>query len=339
MLPSATAPEKEAQFTDLATLRDALENDFSTELRHTTLDRLDIRADGSLAADGRQAPYQQALLESLARDIGMGLPYAYNIPFELFKYNINALKQQCTREVVLCLHRGVVINSAKVGYRPARTLDLLDAIEREKFWTFQRAQISDQGIEVNYIHPESNVGPEPGDTIQRGVRISNSETGFRGLKASKFALRLACSNGAVISDRLGVARWNFDKRITYDSSVAKFVKDLGKLQGREDNLREIYQNSAQQTLLDTEFCRLYRRLRMSLPTDTVDAILEVDPEERRRLHTAVRERPERATPAQTLWRVYEVHNRITAAPQRLGFSQQNRLERIGGDLLTRTSGN
>ncbi len=337
MLPETIVPEKEDSTSDFEKARNFLEKDFRTSYLHTTLDKLDIRPDGHVDVEGKRIPYTQGFLEAVAGAIKMPFSFAYDIDFELFRYNFESLKTKRRKGVTLCINRGAAINIADTEYRPAHTLDVLEGLQNQNFWKFQQILISDRGAEINHLNPQLKTNPEPGDVIKLGIRISNSETGYRGLKASLFSFRLVCTNGAVMSDRLGTARWNYDRRVTYASSLQKFLKDLEKLQLLEKRLVTLYEGAMDRRVFDRDFVRMWRRLRNALDPSDVDRSLEVERKQRLEIQATVRQRPDREAPEPTPWTVYELHNRITASAQRHAFSTRRRLEQIGGDLLYRTS--
>lgn len=340
MLPEKVIPENEVHTRQLSELLSLLQTDYRTSYHRTTLDKMQIYPDGRVEGEGWTAPYTQGFLEAVAGSINMPLKYACRLDFELFQRNFEYRKLSCSKGLAVCMHRGVAVNIADAEYRPATTHDVLESFgTNEGDFVFQQALISDRGIEMGYLSPTLSLEPEPGDVIRVGIRISNSETGYRGLKASQFSLRLVCSNGAVMADRLGTARWSYDCRISYRASISKFQKDVRKLRSNNENLGRLYQGILERRLLDLEFCQLWRRLRNGLAPDQVDVILGVPPEERRTIQQEVRIRSTEQAPRMTPWRVYGVHNRITAAAHRYGFVVRTRLERTGGELLHRVCAN
>jgi hypothetical protein len=337
MLADITHPEKEALATEPKQLRDFLETDFKTAYCETTLDRLRLRPEGTVEFGNEVMPFVPGFLEALAQSIDMPLNYAYRLDPELFQHNFEKRKEHCCKPVTLCINRGVAINIADIEYRPARTADVLPGLLHGSFWKFDRARISDRGVEVNLIQDGCALMPLPGDVIQLGVRISNSETGFGGMKASLFSLRLVCSNGAVMADEVGTARWNYDRRVAYATSIEKFQNDLLKLSGKQHLVVRLYGELVQRNLLDRDFANLWRRLRGSLPVPAVDALLGMEPGERRGIQDAVRERSVNLPPQPTRLLLWDIHNRITAVAQRLDFVRRSRMERIGGALLAQES--
>lgn len=338
MLSEIAVPEKEVLATSVDHVRDLLEVAFKPSYCRTSLDHIRLLPHGLIEFDGECMPCAQGFLESLSSMIRMPLGYAYLVDFDLFAHNFEQRKGRCNRAVTVCCDRGVAVNLADADYRPAKTIDVLLGITDESFWKLRDARVCDRGVEINLIEPGRVVAPAPGDTIELGIRVSNSETGYVGLKASLFALRLVCSNGAVMSDELGTARWNYDRRVAYATSIEKFRKDLVKLRAVLSRQVELYDERLQRNLLDRQVVNLWRRLRASDvgPAD-VDRILGLSAEERQTIQATVRERPAGVPSVTTGLSVWDSHNRITAEAQRLDFSRRSRLERIGGGLLTEVS--
>jgi hypothetical protein len=332
-LSETASPEKLVSATCLPELQEVLERDFNTSYFPTVLDRIQLGSDGLIEFEDHQMPCAQTFLEAMAKQIAMPLDYAYAVDFELFRHNVEQRKERCSKAVTVCCNRGIAVNLAGAEYRPARTVDVLRKIESAALWQLRAAHVSDRGVEVSLIEPGRVTVMAPGDEIELGVRISNSETGFGSLKASLYSLRLVCTNGAVMADELGTARWNYDRRVAYLTSIDKFQKDLFKLRSRQDQQVQLYSDVLRRDLLDTELNNLWRRLRVSAPSPIVDAILGVTLEERQEFQHSIRDRRPGMPPASTDHTLWEVHNRITFAAQRFDFALRSRLERIGGSML------
>ncbi len=276
MLGDIAAPEKEVLARSTDELRDSLETSFKTTYFHTSLDHMRFLPSGQIQFNDQEMPCAPGFLDAAAIAIRMPLDYAYRLDFGLFQQNFECRKAHCSRAVTICCNRGIAVNLADPDYRPAHTADVLRGLVGASFWTLNGARVSDRGVDINLIQPGCTVTPEPGDVIQFGVRLSNSETGYTGLKASLFSLRLVCANGAVMADQLGTVRWNYDRRVAYTTSIEKFLNDLFKLRGRQEVQAQLYDELLQLNLLDREFVNVWRRMRTTLPSATaVDAVLDV----------------------------------------------------------------
>jgi hypothetical protein len=341
MLHETMPPEKSVQTSDRSELQEFLEAQKITSFE-TTLDRLTLLGDGTVDCCGQTIPCAQSFMECLAQHIQIPLDYSYRIPYDLFRHNFEERKNECSTAVKVLACDDVAINLAKPQYRPARTLDITKELSKLcNRWEFKSANLSNRGANIDLIRPGLIAVPERGDEIELGIRISNSETGFRGAKASLFSLRLVCTNGAVMSDSLGTSRWNYDRRVTYGASLGKFLADIELLETAHERQRDLYEGVTEQLILDADFLRLIRQIQLALRCDVtfVDALLGLSVVERTSMRAAVLQRPATEPAMPTSWRVWDIHNRITAGAQQMPFRHRGRLEELGGHLLNRESMN
>ena len=340
-LADTTRPEREVSAGTLAEARDLLEADFRAVYVPTTLDRITLASDGTADVDGVGMLMAPPFLDALAAAIGMPLGFAYGLSAELFRHNFEGLKHRHSRAVTVAHHRGVAVNLAAADYRPVRSADVVATLQHQDFWTLRAARIGDRGVDLDFVRPGREVTPLPGDVVETGVRVTNSETGFGPLKGSLFSLRLVCTNGAVMADALGTARWNHDPRVAYETSLNKFRSDLDRLSGRQAQQAGLYDHGLlQRPLTAREVVNLWRRLRGSpIEAPAVDRILGLEPGARAALQASVRERTAGLPALPTQLSLWNVHNRITASAQRLDFARRSRLERIGGGMLSEPSPN
>jgi hypothetical protein len=339
MLPTALPPENSAATTNGAELRNFLEATFAVTYVLASLRELSLLPGAILDVRGQAFPCTQSFLEDVAASIGMPADYAYAIEFDLFVHNFQERKRAKDRAIQVCIVAGRAVGLAGGDYRPARMVDVLDALPSpdEGFWTVQHGWLSDRNVEIDLVSENFVVEPIPNDVIRCGIRLSNSETGGRGLKASLWTLRLICSNGAVMSDDLGTVRWSYDRRVTYVASIARFIDQLLNLRDKQSQLKSVYSNAIARPLFEEQITRLWRRIRSAgkFTPDHTNLILGIDDEERRRLASAVATRHAANQPAEeSPWDAFTIHNRITAAAKAHPFGLRSRLERIGGDVLS-----
>jgi len=338
MLPIKLAPEKEVPVESIEEAQDFLESDFRVEYFQTSVEEIEIHEDGTVTSAGKCWHYTPTFLESLAKMIKMPLNYAHRIDFDLFKTNFDRRKQQDCCGVKFCISRNTAINVCKADYYPARTADVIKGLPaKTKQWRLHGIHLGDRGIEISWCDETVVVKPRPGDTILGGVRLSNSETGFRGLKVSLFTLRLACSNGAIISDEQRVVRWSYDRRMTYTTNVEKFCKELELLEIPQTELAERYSRILDKPISDREVVNLWRRIRRIMAPQRVDDILGIQSQERIGLFERVREHKDPFVSEDTNLNAYNIYNRVTAAAKDFSLILRRRLEEIGGDLLWRVA--
>ncbi len=338
MLPTYLPPEKLAETNELGQARKFLETEFAVTYINAPLRALNLLAGAVVEVDGHTLPATQNFLESLASNIGMPAAYAYDIDFSLFQYNFLQRKAEKDHPVKVCVIGDRAVGLAPGDYRPAVTTDVLDALPpiNEKVWKLQKSSLSDRFFEIDLLSEDFVVTPMPGDDIRVGIRITNSETGDFGLRASLFTHRLRCSNGAVMTDQLGVVRWNYDKRMTYVSSIAKFASAVPVLWDGQKKLKDVYAAAIQRPVPEEDVVRLWRRIRSAakLAPERADSILGISSDERHRLTAAVADRRAAGQPAEaSTWDVFTIHNRITAAAKAFPMARRSHLERIGGAVL------
>lgn len=66
--------------------------------------------------------------------------------------------------------------------------------------SFESTQITETRMYIKAVNPRLETDVVPGDTVQAGILISNSETGHGSVQVAPMLLRLVCSNGMVAND-------------------------------------------------------------------------------------------------------------------------------------------
>ena len=311
-----------------------LDTDFQTSYFTTSLKDIEIHEDGTVTAENRSWPCTEGFMESLAKRIHMPMPYAYHIDFDLFKHNFDQRKTIDGTGVNICISRGYAVNVCKATYYPARTIDVIKGLPvRFGRFSFNGAVIADSFIELSWCDEAIQINPRPNDTILGGLKITNSETGFRGLMASLFTLRLLCTNGAIITDEKQAARWSYDRRMTYTRNIDNFCNKLNILEIPQAELAEKYATVTDRYLSDREAVNLWRRVRRFLTSDTTNMVLGMNNSMRQNLFEQVKLHDDPYMAQPTELNIYDVHNRITAGAKMLPPIRRTRLEEIGGSLI------
>jgi len=304
----------------------------------TTLEKIFLRPDGTVQTPLAEYQVTRDFLEGSAAAIGMPLGYAYKIGPELFCDNFNKRRAETTTPVTVSWVGGVatgLIADRKSRYRPACTAEVIGAIRLLPGLRMCRACVSYAGVDVGFVVDGSVVEPAVGDIVELGIALTNSESGGRQLKASAYSYRLACTNGAIMSDEIGVARWPNDPRMTVAGSLLAFQKDVATLFEKLDTVSSLYKANTERLVPDVDLMNLWRRVAYVIPRNEVDAVLGISAVERIELQGAIREREPGEPPALTSHNAYDVHNRITFAAHRRSFRGRRGLEEIGGDFLSR----
>jgi hypothetical protein len=281
----------------------------------------------------------------------MPLSYAYKCRPDLFCENVRRRQSDSTCPITVCRVGQVAVamvvdDDRKPRYRPASSTDALHLLRQDPKLEFRRATVSYAGVDVELVQPGLDVEPAAGDIVEIGISLTNSETGGRQLKASAYSHRLVCSNGAIINDNLGAARWPNDPRMTYAGCLRAFQRDFGSLIDKLAPVKELYRAAVDRPVPDDELWALWRRIHYLLRagsdrgearkvTTAADAALMLSEDERRELQKTVAEREPLEPPAMTGFGAYEIHNRVTHAAHGRRLLTRRGLQELGGDFLSR----
>jgi hypothetical protein len=89
-------------------------------------------------------------------------------------------------------------------YRPLDNADLAEAVLPALFehpdLAIQSCEITERRLYLKAINPRVQGEVKPGDIVQAGVLISNSEVGAGSLAIQPMTYRLVCKNGAILAD-------------------------------------------------------------------------------------------------------------------------------------------
>jgi len=321
-------------------LLDLVDSKFRVEHEATTLESLVLRPDGTLQTPAGEWQITLDFLESCSAAIGMPLGYAHRISSDLFCENFARRQAETTAPITICRVGHVatgLVNDRTSRYRPACTADVLRTVREAHDLEFRRASVSFVGVDVEFVRPGMVVEPEVGDVVEVGIAVTNSESGDRHLKASAYSHRLRCTNGAMMTDRVGVARWPNDPRMNPAGCMLAFRRNVVALCDKLEAVSALYKRAVERPVPDVALWNLWRRMAQFLPRSRADEALEITEEERRDLQQVVRTRDTREAPALTRWTAYEVHNRVTHSAHGQSFRVRRGLQELGGEFLTRAA--
>lgn len=344
MFPANLVQEKEIVVKNFDEAISNLESDYQVTHKDATLDELIINNEGRLACRGEEHLMTEWALENLCGQVGIPRTFARNIPWDLFLHNFDQLKTERNRPLVLAVGREdvviSVIKQGKLPYFPAKSVDVLRKLqEAQAELQVHELRIADRGVEASFIDPRlGELEPQVGDITGIGLRITNSETGFRGLKASSFLLRLVCTNGAVLSNNWANVAWSYDPRMNYRHSLDNFFKQLEQLSLGVSHLRESYRTLIQKKLSVLGLVNLWRSVNRIVGQTDADGILGLPPDERKSLVKATKERRpgDNSHLEETDRSYWEAYNAITERARQYDFLRWRQLERLAGRLLDDT---
>ena len=123
---------------------------------------------------------------------------------ELLAYNANYWFSQKNELRTLRTIDGCARAFLSNRYRRIDNLDIasvtLPVIGELPEARFVSTQITDDFMYIKVVNPRLQADVVPGDVVQAGVIISNSETGLGSVTIQPLIYRLVCSNGMVIND-------------------------------------------------------------------------------------------------------------------------------------------
>lgn len=89
----------------------------------------------------------------------------------------------------------------------------------------ESCEITEERMYLKVVNPQLETEIKPGDIVQAGFMITNSEVGLGALTVQPLLYRLVCRNGMVVND-LGQRRYHIGRQLGGDDSfVYEFFKD------------------------------------------------------------------------------------------------------------------
>lgn len=116
-------------------------------------------------------------------------------------------------------------------YKPLDNYDLVDAIlpviaNREDI-KIAGFELTETNLYLKCLTPKIEAEIKPGDIVQAGIVISNSEVGLGALKIEPMVYRLVCSNGMISSENV-LRKAHLGKRFDLEGQVFELLQDETK---------------------------------------------------------------------------------------------------------------
>lgn len=162
--------------------------------------------------DGKTEPVEPMQVNTIAhRQLGthLKIPASYYDRMlaekpELLAANVNAWFQHAPSKRLLRTMGGTARAFLSNRYRRIDNLEIAQAvlpiIGRMEGARFESCQITDSRMYMKVVNPRLEAEVVPGDIVQAGVIISNSETGMGAVSIQPLVYRLVCSNGMIVND-------------------------------------------------------------------------------------------------------------------------------------------
>ena len=139
----------------------------------------------------------------------LGIPFKYYMRMrtefpELLDYNINGWMEENPEKRMLRTLNGKLRAFLSDRYRRLDNLELVDhvlpVIAQMKGCSIESCDITETHLYMKVINKTMKAEITPGDVVQAGFVISNSEIGLGALKVEPLVYRLVCRNGMICKD-------------------------------------------------------------------------------------------------------------------------------------------
>jgi len=222
------------------------------------------------------------------------------------------------KELVLRIRGNEVVGVVTGQYTSISDLELLEIIENAIMGTnfiLHDFQHSIHKSRFTFLDKESKIDVRPGDTVQGGFDIVNSETGMSGLVIYGFIFRMVCSNGLMLVKR-GMGFYRMHRGLMPRRILEKFAIALPEvMQSVESNIHNLPQLIKIRPNKG-DFEQVKKGLRKHITNKGIEILLEQLP----------------SSPT-----AYDLLNAVTAYARTKSLSTRSGLERYAGLMLQRFS--
>lgn len=253
----------------------------SSKVRVTTSDQristLHVESSESDSSYGITSLARRQLAEKL------GIPFTY---FErmrleqprLLDDNVNTwLKSQDDRRLLRTLD-GDVRAVLSDRYRRLDNFDLADSVlpilDQLPGVRFESLELTDKKMYIKAVTSKLNFEVAPGDVVQGGIVISNSEVGLGSLEVQPLIYRLVCRNGLIVQDR-GLRKTHVGRSIGQDVEVVQmFQQDTLRADDKAFfmKVRDVVAATVSETLFQTLAQRMQQTMGIVLRADPVKTV-------------------------------------------------------------------
>jgi len=362
------APQYTQQCNSREELLDTLQTDNFSHVASNIVSTRDVALTekGNLSFQGNEYPVTRIGLESFCNILSIPNVFARKIPLDLLRENLSRLSEEFEKPIRVITRKSdnAIINVTKETFRPVNTTELLQKIPdpfiQNRTGNLHPAVLSTYGTRVFYGYDvPTEVEPEVGDIVRFGRELSNSEVGKGDLKASLFALRLMCTNGATIPMSFGVVRRQLNPNVDPETAMEGFLDSFNKLNANMELFQKAYSWMKDEPIYEDDLINTVTSLERVLLAPEMDDIIEGENQGERKekilnlmditgyedikknvtkRQAFIREHPFDTPPTRN--RVYDttyykLYNQITALPHqfRNDFFRTKKVEALGGKFL------
>lgn len=182
----------------------------------------------------------------------------------LLSYNVNRWFQKEPEQKLLRTMDGKARAFLSNRYRRIDNLDIarvvLPIIGEMEGARFESCEITDDRMYLKVVNPRLQAEVVPGDVVQAGIMISNSETGLGAVNIQPLIYRLVCSNGMVVNEA-GTRRAHIGRVNTTDVNFALYSQQTLDAEDRAFVLK--IQDTVRAAVDEARFSTVLERMRES----------------------------------------------------------------------------
>ena len=189
-----------------------VKRDFISDTRNLHMDVVDGGTVQLTMADDASHVSQIMGVNDIAHQqigIALGIPASYynkmrNDYPDLLATNVNAWFEEKPRTHMLRTLDGNVRAFLSDRYRRIDNFEIAEAvlpiIAEMPDARVESCEVTDSRMYLKVVNPRLTADVVPGDTVQAGIMITNSEVGMGSVKVQPLLYRLVCTNGMVVND-------------------------------------------------------------------------------------------------------------------------------------------
>lgn len=192
---------------------------------------------------------------------------------DLLVKNVNSWLERKSEQKMVRTLDGAARALVSNRYRRIDHLDILQAvlpiIGRLPDAIFESCEITDTRMYLKVVNPRLQMDVTPGDTVQAGLIISNSEVGLGSVLVQPLVYRLVCSNGMVVNDAK-TRRTHLGRVTNTDEDFLLYSPEILQAEDRAFVLK--LQDTVRAAVEEVRFARVIDQMRQAkvMPLSTAD---------------------------------------------------------------------
>lgn len=170
--------------------------------------KMEMISDGLMAIQGREFNINKVAHGQIAEKLGIPKRYYDTMPQVggLREYNVNAWLESNGKNYLTRTLDGDMRAMLSDRYKPLDNFMVLNSflpvLNEAGQFSIKTSNLSETRMYLQVIFPKMEAAVTPGDIVQWGITLTNSEVGYGAVDISTMVWRLACSNGMIGSSVL-----------------------------------------------------------------------------------------------------------------------------------------